>query len=80
MENKIAVVATVVTNKDSVCKVNEVLHTYGNYIIGRLGVPHRERGISVISVVLDAPQDVLSGISGKLGMLDGVTAKVLITK
>ncbi len=80
MENKIAVIATVVSNGESVSKVNEIFHQYSSYVLGRLGVPHRERGVSVISVVLDAPQEVLSGLSGKLGMLDGVTSKVMITK
>ncbi len=80
MDNKIAVVAAVVSNGDSVSKINEVFHVYANYILGRLGIPHRERGVSVISVVLDAPGDVLSSLSGKLGMIDGVTAKVMITK
>ncbi len=80
MDNKVAVVAVVISNADSVSKVNEVFHLYANFVLGRLGIPHRERGVFVISVVLDAPQDVLSGLSGKLGMIDGVTAKVLITK
>ncbi len=80
MESKIAVVATVVSNPDSVSKVNEVFHVHASYVLGRLGIPHREKGVSVISVVLDAPQEILSSLSGKLGMIDGVTAKVLITK
>lgn len=80
MDNKIAVVAVVVSKGESVAKVNEIFHLYADYIIGRLGIPHRERGVSVISVVLDAPGEVLSSLSGKLGMLDGVTSKVMITK
>ena len=80
MDNKIAVVATVVSNEDSVSRVNEIFHAYSKYVLGRLGIPHRERGVCIISVVLDAPQEVLSGLSGKLGMIDGVTSKVMITK
>ena len=80
MENKIAVVAVVISNADSVSRVNDVFHAYASYVLGRLGIPHRERGVNVISVVLDAPQEILSSLSGKLGMIDGVTAKVLITK
>ncbi len=80
MEKKLAVIATVISNKNSVSKVNEVFHLYSDYVLGRLGIPHKERGVSVINVVLDAPQEVLSSLSGKLGMIDGVTSKVLITK
>ena len=80
MENKLAVVATVISNQESVYKVNEVFHTYSPYVVGRLGIPYRERGVNVISVVIDAPQEVLSSLSGKLGMIDGVTSKVMITK
>ena len=80
MENKLAVVATVISKQESVSKVNEVFHTYSPYVVGRLGIPYRERGVNVISVVIDAPQEVLSSLSGKLGMIDGVTSKVMITK
>ena len=80
MEKKLAVIATVVSNKDSVAKVNEVFHAYSEHVLGRLGIPHKERGVCVINVVLDAPQEVLSSLSGKLGMIEGVTSKVLITK
>ena len=61
-------------------KVNALLHEYRNYVVGRMGIPYRERNISVLSVVLDAPQEALSGLSGKLGMTAGVTAKVLTAK
>ena len=80
MENKLAVVATVISNQESVYKVNEVFHTYSPYVVGRLGIPYRERGVNVISVVIDAPQEVLSSLSGKLGMIDGVTSIVMKTK
>lgn len=80
MDNKIAVVATVVSKEDSVSKVNEIFHTYAKYVLGRLGIPHREKNVCIISVVLEAPQEILSSLSGKLGMIDGVSSKVLITK
>ena len=58
-------------------ELNKVLHQYGQYIIGRMGVPYREKGVNIISVALDAPGDVISALSGKLGRLDGITAKTL---
>ena len=80
MEEKIAVVAIIVSSDDAVEKVNELLHTFRKNVIGRMGIPYRQKGVSVISVVLDAPQDVLSSLSGKLGMINGVSSKVLTTK
>lgn len=80
MENKIAVVAIIVSDLDAVEKINGLLHDFGKYIIGRLGIPHREKGVNVISVVVDAPQEVISSLSGKLGMVKGVSSKVLTTK
>lgn len=80
MEDKIAVVAIIVSEEDAVEKVNELLHAFRKNIIGRLGIPYRQKGVSVISVVLDAPQEILSSLSGKLGMIKGVSSKVLTTK
>ena len=77
MESRIAIVAIVVENIDSADKINDVLHDYGSYIIGRMGLPYRDKKISLISVALDAPQEVISALSGKLGRLDGVTAKTV---
>ena len=70
-----AVIGIIVENPEATAKLNEILHEYGEHIIGRMGIPYRERGISVISVAVDAPQDVISAMSGKLGRLEGVTAK-----
>ena len=67
-ETKIAILAIIVRDFDAVEKVNALLHEYRNYVVGRMGIPYRERNISVLSVVLDAPQEALSGLSGKLGM------------
>lgn len=75
METKVAVVAIVVEERDSVEKLNEILHDYSAYIIGRMGIPYRSRGINIISVVVDAPHDVISALSGKIGNLRGVSAK-----
>ncbi len=80
MEKKIAVVAIIVSDLEAVQKINDLLHAYGEHIIGRQGIPYRERGVNVISVVLDAPIEVINGLSGKLGMVKGVTSKVLTAK
>lgn len=76
-DTRIAVVAIIVENVDRVDKVNALLHEYGQFIVGRMGLPHREKNVNVISVVLDAPAGVINGLTGKLGMLDGVGAKAL---
>ena len=75
METRVAVIGIVVENYDSAEALNNVLHEYGKYVIGRMGIPYRERHISVISVAVDAPQDVISALSGKIGKLPGVSAK-----
>ena len=67
----------VVENTDSVERLNTLLHEYGSYIIGRMGVPYREKGVNIISVALDAPGNVISALSGKIGRLDGITAKTV---
>lgn len=75
METRVAVIAVVVENEDSVMELNNILHEYGAYIIGRMGVPYREKGINLISVAVDAPQSVIAALSGKIGRLPGVSAK-----
>ena len=80
MENKIAVVAIIVGDINQVDKINALLHGYGDYIIGRLGLPYKAKNINVISVVMDAPSEVINALSGKLGMINGVTSTVLTTK
>ena len=77
METRVAVLAVIVQEGSSVQALNELLHQYGPYIIGRMGVPYRECGVNIISVALDAPNDVISALSGKLGRLDGITAKTV---
>lgn len=80
MEEKIAVVAIIVNDYENVENVNKLLHDYRDYIIGRLGLPVTEKNISVISVVMNASVETINGLSGKLGMLNGVSSKVLTTK
>lgn len=76
-ENKIAVVAIIVSDVNCSERVNALLHDYGNYIVGRMGLPYREKSLNVISVVLDAPAGIINGLTGKLGMINGVNAKAL---
>lgn len=80
MENRVALLGVVVENPESAEKLNSLLHEYKNYIIGRMGLPYRERNINIISVVLDAPGDKISSLAGKAGMLPGVTAKAVYSK
>lgn len=76
METRVAVISIIVENPDAVAEVNSILHTYGDYIIGRMGIPYRAKGINIISIAMDAPQDVISAMSGKIGKLKGVSSKV----
>ena len=75
MQTRVAVIAIVVENPNAVEQVNRLLHEAADYILGRMGLPYRERGINLISVAIDAPQDVISALSGKIGALPGVSAK-----
>ena len=77
MENRIAVIGIIIENKNIVSKVNEILHENGDFIIGRMGIPYREKNINIISVVFYAPSDKINSLTGKLGMLEGVSAKAL---
>jgi len=75
VETRVAVIGIIVENMDAVEELNSILHEYGRWIIGRMGIPYRERKISVISIAVDAPQDVISALSGRIGRLSGVSAK-----
>ena len=75
METRVAVIGIIVENRDSVEKLNLVLHEYGDYIIGRMGIQYPKREINIISIAVDAPQDVISALSGKIGRLPGISAK-----
>lgn len=75
METRVAVMSIIVENGDAVESINAVLHEYGEYIIGRMGLPYRERRISIISIAMDAPQNVISAVAGKIGTLAGVSVK-----
>ena len=80
MDTRIAVIGIIVENTDAVAQINELLHQYNSYILGRMGIPHRERGLSIISIVLDAPSNVISALSGKLGMLPNVSTNTIYSK
>lgn len=75
METRVALIGIIVEEKGSVDKLNAILHEYAGVIIGRMGLPYKERGVNIISIAVDAPQDVISALSGKIGKLEGVSAK-----
>ena len=77
METRVAVMSIIVENQDSVERLNGLLHDYGEYIIGRMGVPYHARGVNIISVAVDAPADAISALSGEIGRLAGITAKTV---
>lgn len=77
METRIAVVGIVVENPDSAEKLNDILHEYRNFIIGRMGIPYPKKAVSIISIAVDAPQDIISAMSGKIGKLDGISSKAV---
>lgn len=75
METRVAVMSIIVENSETVEKLNCILHEYGEFIIGRMGIPYRKRNISIISIALDAPQDTIAALSGKIGNLPGISVK-----
>ncbi len=77
MEKRIALIGIIVEDGEAAEQINEILHEYRRYMIGRMGVPYRERNLSVISVILDAENDIISAVSGKLGMVRGVSSKTI---
>ena len=80
METRVAVISIIVTESDRVEILNDLLHEYASYIIGRMGIPYKEKGISIISIAIDAPMDAINSLSGALGRLDGINAKVTYAK
>lgn len=79
-ETRVAILAIVVENPTHTEQLNQILHQYRQYIIGRMGLPYDKQGISLISVAVDAPTGIISAMSGKIGMLDGITAKAVYSK
>ena len=80
METRVAVISIIIENSESVQVMNEILHQYSEYIIGRMGIPYRSKGVNIISIAIDAPQDKISALSGKLGRIRGISAKAMQAK
>ena len=76
-ETRVALISIILTDYESVERLNELLHDHADHIIGRMGVPYHARHINIISIAIDAPQDVISALSGKIGRLHGVTVKTV---
>ena len=77
MSTRIALIGIIVEREASVEQLNRLLHEYGEYVVGRMGIPYRKRGVNIISVAVDAPQDMISAMSGKIGSLDGISVKTV---
>lgn len=75
METRVAVIGIIIENPESIAALNAILHEYSEYIIGRMGIPYRQKDISIISIAIDAPQNIISALTGKIGRLDGVSNK-----
>lgn len=80
METRIAVIGIIIENPEAVERLNTILHEYSSYILGRMGIPYQKRNLSIISIVIDAPQNVISALSGKLGMIPDVRTKTVYSK
>ena len=80
MDARVAVISIIIEDPASVQAMNDILHQYSEYIIGRMGIPYRSRGINIISIAIDAPQDVINALSGKIGRLSGVSSKAAYSK
>lgn len=80
MNSRIALIGIIVSSHELVNELNAILSQYASYIIGRMGIPYRERKVSIISIAIDAPNDVISSLSGKIGMLPGISTKTTYAK
>ncbi|MCI8300209.1 MAG: iron-only hydrogenase system regulator [Lachnospiraceae bacterium] len=80
METRVAIIGIIVEEESSVEELNQILHEYGSCIIGRMGIPYPQKGINIISIAVDAPQNVISALSGKLGKLPGISSKAAYSK
>ena len=79
-ENRLAVISVIVENREVSPQINALLSEFGEYVIGRMGIPYKEKGVSIISIAVDAPAGIINRLTGKIGMLNGVTAKTLMHK
>ena len=80
METRVAIIGIIVENEKSVEELNALLHEYRNYIISRMGLPYRAKNISIISIAMDAPGDIINALTGKIGKLDGISSKTAFSK
>ena len=80
MEEKVSIIGIIVENTDYTEKLNALLHEYGGYIIGRMGIPYPKKDMNIISIALDAPMDIINSLTGKIGQLEGVSSKVVCSK
>jgi len=80
MEKRISIISIIIEDTSVSGEINELLHQYGSYIVGRMGIPYRERGIAIICVIIEAPGDITSSLAGKLGMVRGVSIKTITSK
>ena len=80
METRVAIIGIILENRDSAQKLNDLLHEYGDCIIGRMGLPYPKKSINIISIAIDATQDTINTLSGKIGKLEGITSKVVYSK
>lgn len=80
METKIALIGIMVEEPEAAGAVNSLLHEYSNHIVGRMGIPYSKKGVNIISVVMDAPENVISALSGKLGRIFGISVKTMIAR
>jgi len=80
VETRIALIGIILENTSEVDSVNQILHEYGKYIVGRMGIPYKEKNVSIISIVIDADNNIISSLSGKLGMLEGISVKTVYSK
>ena len=80
METRVALLSIIVENEDAVSELNELLHRYGKYIIGRMGIPYRQTDINIICIAIDAPQDEINSLAGALGRIEGITAQATYSK
>ena len=79
-DKRVAIISIIAENRQSSAEINALLSDFGEYVVGRMGIPYRERGIFIMSIVIDAQSEIINRLTGKLGMLSGVTAKTLMAK
>ena len=80
MQERIALIGIIVEKTENIDSLNEILHNYNEYIVGRMGIPYKKKSVSIISVIIDAPNTIISALTGKIGMLSGLSVKTVYSK